>query len=211
VVQTLSINFEKPLPVFPLSTNVLLPHVALPLHIFEPRYLRMTSEALDSHGLIAMAVYAHEVDEHEYEHGRPELRPYVCLGYITQYQPLDDGRYLLLLQGVCRARVKEEVDHEPYRLARLEPIDIEPPADHLMDEERARLEVLLGDDRFESTDGIDQLRQVLDENAPTHAIVDLTVMTFCRSNPEHLYRTLSEPDAFARARWIIHHLEARRS
>ena len=36
------------LPLFPLSNVVLFPNVFLPLHIFEPRFREMVSDALDS-------------------------------------------------------------------------------------------------------------------------------------------------------------------
>ena len=52
---TLTIDFNKPIALFPLPGCVLLPHNATPLHIFEPRYRAMTSDALDTTGLIAMA------------------------------------------------------------------------------------------------------------------------------------------------------------
>ena len=43
-------------PVFPLPDVVFFPDTTLPLHIFEPRYRRMTEDALRSDRLIAMAV-----------------------------------------------------------------------------------------------------------------------------------------------------------
>lgn len=199
------------MPVFPLSSSVLLPHVALPLHIFEPRYLQMTREALDSHGLIAMAVFEHTPDEHEYQHGRPPLKPYVCLGYIAQYNPLDNGRYLLLLQGVCRARLVDEIAHEPYRMVHLAPVDIEPAAEEALADQRGRLETLLLGGDFDDVDGIDELRQILSQDAPTFAVIDLAAMTFCRADPDQMYTVLSEPDAVSRARWLIEHLESRKT
>ena len=207
MVQTLSINFERPIPVFPLSSSVLLPHVALPLHIFEPRYLQMTKEALDSHGLIAMAVFEHTPSEQEYQHGRPPLKPHVCLGYIAQYNPLENGRYLLLLQGVCRAKLVDEIDHEPYRMAHLSPIDIEPADDEQLAEIRHRLEALVLTSDFDDVDGIDELRQILSQDTPTFAVIDLAAMTFCRADAERMYTVLADPDAASRGRWLIEQLE----
>ena len=42
---TVSVNFGRPMPVFPLSSVVLLPHGVLPVNIFEDRYRQMVSDA----------------------------------------------------------------------------------------------------------------------------------------------------------------------
>ena len=42
------------LPVFPLSNAIVLPGSNLPLNIFEPRYLNMIQDAMESHRLIGM-------------------------------------------------------------------------------------------------------------------------------------------------------------
>ena len=38
---SITINFGSPLPLFPLDRCVLLPHVTVPLRVFDPRYLAM--------------------------------------------------------------------------------------------------------------------------------------------------------------------------
>ncbi|MBI1370789.1 MAG: hypothetical protein GC162_19315 [Planctomycetes bacterium] len=200
--ETLSIDFNKAMPLFPLADCVLLPHVALPLHIFEPRYRQMTGEALDSNGLIAMAVFDGPVNEKEYADGHPPIRPNVCLGYIVQYQGLSDGRYVLLLQGVCRARIIEEVAHEPYRLAKLEPLDVEPPGDEALAPVREQLEALIGEAKFDDRPGITELREVLERAVPTVALIDLAIMTWCTGTEER-YVMLAEDEAAARGRWIV--------
>ena len=43
-------------PIFPLDNVLLVPGGVLPLHIFEPRYRSMVSDAVDGDRLIAMAV-----------------------------------------------------------------------------------------------------------------------------------------------------------
>jgi Lon protease-like protein len=51
------------LPVFPLPGAVLLPGGDLPLNIFEPRYLKMLSDALASDRLIGMVQPRDVADE----------------------------------------------------------------------------------------------------------------------------------------------------
>lgn len=123
MTESLTINFAEPFPLFPLPQCVLLPHATIPLHIFEPRYYQMISDVLDRHGMIAMASFEGQAWQTNYE-GSPPIRPYVCLGHIVRHEPLPDRRYHILLQGLCRAKLVEELPHTPYRLARLDPIEV---------------------------------------------------------------------------------------
>ncbi len=124
---SIRVNFSRPIPVFPLDHVALLPQQVLPLHIFEPRYLQMVSHALDGAGQIAMAKFQGDSWKLTY-HGNPPIRPAVCIGQIVQHEALPDGRYNILLQGVCRARVAEEHlpdEEHQYRRAILNPIGLE--------------------------------------------------------------------------------------
>ena len=104
---------------FPLPNLVLFPHVAQPLHIFEARYRQMLADALDDDRLIATALLRPGWEESYNE--RPAIHPVVCLGQVHHEERLPDGRYNLLLQGLCRARVRKELKTDrPYRLAQVE-------------------------------------------------------------------------------------------
>jgi Lon protease-like protein len=111
-------TFSGRVPIFPLPNVVLFPHGLLPLHIFEPRYREMTRAALDGERLIAMALLKPGW-EADYQ-GRPPVYDVVGVGRILQDAKLPDGRYNLLLAGVGRARILEEVQSEPFREARVE-------------------------------------------------------------------------------------------
>ena len=200
-----TINFARPIAVFPLPGAVLLPHAVLPLHIFEPRYRQMTSDALDSHGLIAMGLFEREPTQEQYLHGRPQLRPVVCAGYIERYEKLSDGRYLLLLRGLCRARIVEELDHQPYRQAMLEPIDWPPAEDALLTEQRASLVDAIHDTQLDHVDNIEELRKVSDQPVPTVGLIDLYIAATA-DNTEQRYAMLCQTDVHQRASWLMHHL-----
>jgi len=90
------------LPVFPLPGAVLLPGGDLPLNIFEPRYLNMVQDALATQRLIGMIQPLNEQPV-------PELYPIGCAGRITRYLETEDGRLEIVLSGVCRFRVLEEL------------------------------------------------------------------------------------------------------
>jgi uncharacterized protein len=95
------------LPIFPLTGVLLLPRARLPLNIFEPRYLAMTSDALGGARMIGMVQPS---DPHASLAGNPPVFPVGCAGRITAFAETDDGRYLITLTGVSRFRIREELD-----------------------------------------------------------------------------------------------------
>ncbi len=113
------------LRLFPLSNVVLFPGVTLPLHIFEPRYRALVSDALDDDRMIGM-VLLQAGWEGDYE-GRPPIYPIGCSGVIVHHARLDDGRYNILLRGLDRFRVLDEDHARPYRLATVDLLDAPAP------------------------------------------------------------------------------------
>src|SRR5688572_9222401 len=78
------------LPMFPLPGLVLLPNTFVPLHIFEPRYRKLTADVLEGGRLMALAYQLGE--EHEYD-GPPPVAPIAGVGEVVMAQRLPDGRY----------------------------------------------------------------------------------------------------------------------
>jgi len=101
------------IPVFPLPGALLLPRAVLPLNIFEPRYLAMLDDALRSdHRLIGMIQPRSE----SASGCSPPLQSIGCVGRVTSLSETDDGRYLIALTGVCRFRIRREIEgFTPYR------------------------------------------------------------------------------------------------
>ena len=100
MAEVISVNFSKPMPLFPLPEVVLLPHAIQPLHVFEDRYRVMVEHCLDGSGQIAMASFDGDDWKKDYEEGLPKLRPAVCIGQIVHHESLPDGRHQILLHGV---------------------------------------------------------------------------------------------------------------
>ncbi|WP_159714672.1 LON peptidase substrate-binding domain-containing protein [Geminicoccus flavidas] len=110
-VESLPVHF----PVFPLTGALLLPGGNLPLNIFEPRYLAMVRDAMQTHKIIGM-VQPRPDQERE---PTPQIYGIGCAGRITHFEETDDGRFLIALTGVCRFDVVEELDcGTPYRQVR---------------------------------------------------------------------------------------------
>ncbi len=112
-------DFHGVAPVFPLPDVVLFPHALLPLHIFEPRYREMMSDAIARNRLIVLARLRPGHQELYHTKSAP-IFPVACLGRVTADQRLPDGRYYLILEGIVRVRIDEELDDDkPYRVARM--------------------------------------------------------------------------------------------
>lgn len=131
------------LPIFPLTGVVLLPLNWLPLHVFEPRYRALVEDAMAGEkyiGMIQPVVPADDnspdpeappEDDAPSEH--PLVYPVGCAGRIERCERQSDGRFLILLRGVRRFRVRDEL--EPTRGYRRVEADYDEFADDLAEAE----------------------------------------------------------------------------
>lgn len=95
------------IPIFPLTNVLLLPRGQLPLNIFEPRYVAMTTDALAGDGIIGL-VQPREPDA-EARTRQPEVYGTGCAGRITAFEETDDGRIEVDLTGLCRFEIAREL------------------------------------------------------------------------------------------------------
>ncbi|HEU0067241.1 MAG TPA: LON peptidase substrate-binding domain-containing protein [Sphingomonas sp.] len=94
------------LSVFPLPGALLFPRMHLPLHIFEPRYRAMVSDAMARDRRIGMVQPRGAA-----ERGEPApLYDLGCVGRIAEVEAMDDGRYNLVLEGMSLFRIVRELD-----------------------------------------------------------------------------------------------------
>ena len=100
-------QFSGQARVFPLPNLVMFPHVMQALHVFEPRYRALVEEAVEGDRLIALGVLAPGWEQ-AYE-GRPPLRSTACLCRIATHQRTKQGTYNVLVLGVRRIRLIEEL------------------------------------------------------------------------------------------------------
>ncbi len=88
--------------IFPLTGAVLYPGLQLPLHIFEPRYAAMISDALARDRRIGM-IQPQPLKQTEMADNAP-LFQVGCLGKIAQFEALENNCYNLVLVGETRFR-----------------------------------------------------------------------------------------------------------
>jgi Lon protease-like protein len=122
------------IPIFPLAGALLFPRAHLPLHIFEPRYRTMIQDALAGERLIGMIQPRDQKEP-------PALFEVGGLGRIAAADPLDDGRYNIVLEGIGRYRIARELKVEtPYRQVEAQPEDMPEEPEPLGIAHRAELE-----------------------------------------------------------------------
>ena len=95
------------LPVFPLSNFIFFPRTTVPLNIFEPRYIQMVNECMKSNRIIGM-IQPKKTGKLK----SPDLHEVGCAGKITSFNETDDGRYIIILNGICRFRVMNEIKNK---------------------------------------------------------------------------------------------------
>ena len=93
----------------------------MPLHIYEPRYRALASDALEQDRTICTALLKPGWESDYY--GSPEVYPVGCVGKIVQHQKLPDGRYNITLDGQTKVRIESSVRLMPYRLVRVTPVE----------------------------------------------------------------------------------------
>ena len=190
-------------PLFPLGHPALFPSMAQPFQIFEPRYRVMTADVLAGEGLIAMATLKPGW-EPNYATKTVEIEPIVCVGKVAAHEKLDDGRYLLMLRGLCRAEILEEVPtDEPYRLGRLKELKKVIPNVSKFCREKRRKDLMEALSQLcPQTEHRPALAPLLASDICLGELCD--VLAFALKMPAHeSYRVLSEIDIDRRSEFVL--------
>ena len=103
-------NLPKKISVFPLSNFIIFPNTSVPLNIFEPRYIEMINESMKTDRIIGI------IQPKEQKKNISELYTVGCAGKITNFNETDDGRYLIVINGISRFKILKEINNnKPYR------------------------------------------------------------------------------------------------
>lgn len=118
-------HFSGIVRLFPLPNLVLFPGVVQALHIFEPRYRKMTEDALAADNLISVCLYKGEAQEEWLlDEASPAVHQTICIGKVVANKELEDGRFNLIIAGVKRAKILRELAiDQPYRMAEVQLIE----------------------------------------------------------------------------------------
>ncbi len=97
-------EFPSKIPIFPLSNFIIFPNTNVPLNIFEPRYIEMVDDCMKGNRLIGIIQPKKTGDLK-----KPNLYQVGCVGKITSFNETEDGRYLIVINGICRFKIIEEL------------------------------------------------------------------------------------------------------
>lgn len=195
------------LAVFPLPDVVLVPRALLPLHIFEPRYRDMTRDVLNGSQLLALARLkpGYEAD---YD-ARPAVYPIAGLGEVVASERMDDGRYHLMVRGVGRVDVTQEIPSDAtYRIARATLLEDEKAAEPQL-LSPLRQQVARKCEQLAESIGAqgDALRTLVGDDAPAGSYADLLGGALI-TNADERQRLLEELEPAARLDQLLMYVSA---
>ena len=100
-------KFPNKIPIFPLSNFIIFPNTTVPLNIFEPRYIQMVDDCMKGNRLIGIVQPKKTGDLK-----KPNLYEVGCVGKITNFNETEDGRYFIVLNGICRYKIVDELAND---------------------------------------------------------------------------------------------------
>ncbi len=103
--------------VFPLELSF-FPTTALPLNVFEPRYIQMMTDALASEHPVALSFE----DPNQPSTSKTQV---VGFGIPTLLEKRSNGTMLILLRGVARAQLGRQLRDKPYLVYRAQVLEDE--------------------------------------------------------------------------------------
>ena len=103
-------KLPKIISVFPLSNFIIFPNTSVPLNIFEPRYIEMIDNSMKTDRIIGM------IQPKKQKDSIPQLYNVGCAGKITSFNETEDGKYLIVINGISRFKILKEINNnKPYR------------------------------------------------------------------------------------------------
>lgn len=191
-------GFDGVVRLFPMPDFVMMPHVLKGFHIFEHRYRELVEHALAKDKLIGLVLPKAGWNK-DYEGSFP-IHSVACLTTIQEKERLDDGRFNLVLRGICRVRLEHELlTSTLYRQAKVELL----PDPVIIDDRGSREELQEAVLPWLATEGEgrEQFLKLVQSNAPLGTIVDVVSFALPLS-PELKQELLEAIDVVQRIRHL---------
>ena len=100
-------DLPKIIPIFPLSNFIIFPDTTVPLNIFEPKYVDMINDSMKTNKFIGLV-------QPKKNNVKSTLDLYEtgCMGKITNFKDMSDGRFLIDLSGLVRFKITKEIKND---------------------------------------------------------------------------------------------------
>jgi Lon protease-like protein len=192
------------LKVFPLHGVAVLPGTPAPFHIFEPRYKALVADALEGDRILAVPGLFGKSDALA---ARPPVRAICGAGIIESEEKYPDGRYDIVMRGLARVRLVEELPQRKlYREFHAEILEDRYPGGGAaaLDGELEALRQIVYElsTKLPKESGAPQLAEAVAQMKDPSAIVDL-VAAAAVSDPGTRQQVLEQLDVAARLEMVI--------
>jgi len=197
-------NAVAALKVFPLHGVAVLPGTPAPFHIFEPRYKALFGDALRGDRIVAVPSLFRKPDAQAL---RPPLKVVCGAGFIETHDRYEDGRYDVVVRGLARVRLVEELPPTKlYREFKAEILEDVLPAGgaRALQGQLEALRQLVYElsTKLPQESGAPQLAEVVAQMKEPSSIVDL-VAAAAVSDPDDRQAVLEEVDVAKRLERVI--------
>ncbi|UCD38087.1 MAG: LON peptidase substrate-binding domain-containing protein [Fidelibacterota bacterium] len=138
--QTLSnllASFSGTTPLFPLPDFVFFPQTAQPFQIFEARYVEMVQDCQAGERMLTIPLLIESEGNGKTE--APPFRPIATLGYLSDLQEVEGGKFNILVTGLVKVQIEEVESEKPYRRGAVTPLT---EFTQVTDEEHKRKSIL---------------------------------------------------------------------
>lgn len=197
-----SITLPERVPVMPLPSALLFPHVLLPLHIFEPRYQEMLDYALNGHRMFCIALVKPQRTQWK---STDDFFHVAGIGLIRACVGRGDGTSNLILQGLRRVQFSTFEQSTPFPIAHIEPLESEATPSVETDALGAKVIEIYSKFRENGRRLPDKVDQYLSHLADTEMLADLMAATFI-NDPLRRQQVLEELALNERLRLVIQYL-----
>ena len=112
-------DLPETLPLFPVTGALLFPRLQSPLQVFEDRYVALVDHILAGNRLVGL-IQPEDSEEESPQDRTAPLHHVGTIGYLAQFEELEDSRYMIGLEGICRFDLTGEVETDaPFRIGQI--------------------------------------------------------------------------------------------
>ena len=116
------------LPVIPTMDVVVFPHMIVPLLVLDEKIIKGIQHAIDNTKMIMLLAAKKRIDNYEGAIGTKDLYEIGTVASIMRLIKVPEGGIKILVQGLCKAQVKEIIANDESLNVLIEPFDQESSA-----------------------------------------------------------------------------------